>query len=152
MTEFGTTLFSFPDPRAPKWALVILGLALLVAGGLIGLVFAIDPPSNLSDAIGFGAMIALFLVGGASLAAFGVWDLRTAPEWHVTATHAFRARGSRVVRAIALREAPTASMTQNVRYGHVVSVRVDLGRAAVIAPSVDVARAIVGAWQNARRR
>jgi hypothetical protein len=152
VTEYGKTLFSFGDPRGPQWAMLALGIALLAAGGLLILIFAVEGTSRASsdDVAGVVALIAMMAVPGAVLVPFALRNLITRPEWHVTATHAFRARGAEIVRVIVLRDQPSAELTQIQRYGSIMAVRVDLGRAAIIAPSVDIARAVVEAWRGAR--
>jgi hypothetical protein len=152
-TDYGAPLVSFSDPRAPKWALLVLGVTLLFTGGLLVLIVAAEGmPASRDDALGLGVLLALCMLGGALCAALGLRDLVTKPEWHVSATHVYRTRGTRVVRSIALREQPSATMTQIVRYGVVIAVRVNLGRAAVMAPNLDTAQAIVNAWHCATGR
>lgn len=154
MPDLGKILFSFPDARAPKWALFILGLALLAAGGLLVLVFAVEqtPEPIDEDAIGAGVLLGGLLLGGAASAFFGLRDLVGRPEWHVTASHAYRTRGTKVIRSIALAEQPTPQLTAFQRYGHVVSVRVQLGRSAIMMPSMEAAQTVVNAWRTAKSR
>ena len=153
MTDHGKPLFSFPDPRATQWAMLVLGLALLLAGSLVLLLLAFAPGSiEPGDAIGIGVMFGICVVGGAVLAALGVRDLVRSPEWHVTATHAVRMRGPKVVRAIVLRDQPSANLIPITRYGQLIGVRVNLGRSAIVAPTLDAAQGIVEAWRAARAR
>jgi hypothetical protein len=152
MTDHGKTLFSFHDPRAPQRALFILGLALLACGAIFVLLIAVGAmPMRASDDLIAGVVfVSSFLLGGTFLTAYGLRDLLGSPAWHITPTHAFRTRGQRVIKELVLRDQPAPKTILMQRYGQTISVRVEFGRIAIVAPNQDVARAIAEAWQKSR--
>jgi hypothetical protein len=149
VSDYGRPLFSFPDPRAPQWALFFLGLALLLASGLIVLLVVVEGAPK-DDRVAGAIMLGAMTLAGLFCFVAGLRDLIASPEWHVSATHAFRTRGARVLRALALRDQPAPAIVSVERYGQRIGVRVDLGRWHILTPSMDVARAVVEAWRSAQ--
>jgi hypothetical protein len=151
MSTNSSTLFSFRDPRAPQWALFILGLALGAAGALVGLVLVIEGMSKPIDGglIGGLAFVGFLLLGGLFTTLYGLRDLVWSPEWRVTGSEAVRRRSAQVLRTVAFERAPEPTLTRVVRYGVVISVRVDFGGSVIVAPNLDTAQAIYRVWLGA---
>jgi hypothetical protein len=151
MPDADAALFTFRDPRAPQWALFILGLALLAGGALLTLILVIEGvPTELNgDAFAAIGMLGTLGLGGFAATVFGLRSLIWSPEWQVTATHAVRRRGTRVLRTVVLSDAPAPTLMQIVRYGQVISVRVTFGKAVIVAPNLDIAHALVDVWRRA---
>lgn len=152
--EYGEPLFTFGDHRAPQWAAVALGLALLLAAIIVGLllVFAAAPPAGIADLVGAALIVGLMGFGGVVFSVIGVRDLLTDPEWHVSSTHVFRTRGTRVIKAFALRDLPPPRLEVHDAYGWTMGVWIYFGRRVIVAPTEDVAQAVAQVWQEANTR
>lgn len=147
MSQYGPINFSFRDPKVLHWAALALGLSLLLAAAIVGLMFLLEPPRHTNDFVGALVLLGVLLVGGVSSTAYAIFNIAAPAEWHVTASHVFRARGERIVRSIAFRGTPAPNLTQIVRYGEVISVRVQFKGAYLMVPTLDVARAIQASWK-----
>lgn len=155
MISYGSVRFSFGDPKSPYWAAVVLGVCLALAGAIIVLVLALSDSRNTDlhnlDAVVGLLFVAAILLGGAALVAYGGYNLAFPAEWHLTATHVYRARGSNEVRVLDLRTLPTPLLRQQMRYGQIISVWVCFGSTILVAPSLEVARAVHAAWKAQQR-
>lgn len=158
---FGPIRFSFREAPGPIWAGLALGLALIAAGALLGLVFTVEGTAHASPEDARAVVILLAMTAGSGLLVtpLALYGLVRRAEWHVTSTHLYRTRGARVLRSHELAKLPAPLVTDVYRYGQLIGVRVSFGEPrwnevqapGAFAPSRDVATAIADAWQAARR-
>jgi hypothetical protein len=150
-TDYGEPRFSFRDHRGPVWAMLVLGLALGAAGLIFMAIGLIEPPKKPDDLAVMGVMVGVFVTGGAFFAIWGLRDLLQPPQWHISASHAFRTRGDKVIKVVDLAQQAEVQLIEMIRFGKVFGVQVKLGDSMIVAPSTDVARAIVEVWEATRQ-
>ena len=115
MSPFGPIQFSFPAPKILFWAALTVGVCLGLLACVIAITLVMEPPRNTSNLFGLLAFLAVFLLAGVTLCAYGIYNIAAPAEWHVTATHVFRARGERILRSVAYRGTPAPTLTQYVQ-------------------------------------
>jgi hypothetical protein len=148
----GPPLLSFPDPQALGWVPLLAGLACLGGGTLLTGLIAAEGVGELNGDVMAGfCLVASLLLFGLGFSYACLRDIVGKPTWHVSRSHAWRARGGRTVESIALREQPSATVVDTRRNGVTVWFAVQLGPYSIVAPSEDAALQIAQLWQSARR-
>jgi hypothetical protein len=152
MLPYGKPTLSFPDQAALGWAALVLGLSVLLAGVLLTILLLTQGTVGAAtgDALAGLCFLALLWLFGIGLSYACVRDLLGKPTWHVSSTHVWRTRGSKVIVTVELAQAPEATVVDSRRRGHTMWFSVRLGGQNVITPSRDVAYQIAGLWRRAR--
>lgn len=147
-TSYGRVDLSFREPTVRLWFIVVVGSVILLAA-ISSLVWILssDRGSANADLLAVTVTLSVLSLGSLANVIYSVYCLMFPGYWHLTQTHLYKIRGTRMLRVLELGALPQPHIAPLRRYGWTIAVWVRFGGKIIVAPNLEVANALVTGWK-----